>query len=783
MTERKTWVDMLRGFSMMAILWFHTEMYYAETDVTPYACYVGDVLATFFFISGYLFKTRRPFQARQRVLSVLKRLTVPYFIFMTLMVVPKAVAHGQMDELPVMALEILTGEASWFVTALILSQLFFIALLWAAKGRQGAVALFGLTGLVLAAVVGNYYSPYFNPWNYWHVNESFLGCFLLAAGYLYHCHEPSVHRLNTVPVLGLLAVAVVLTKVFILHRGYEMVLGPIITTCFPLFVIDLLLCMTLLVGMFKRLPAFAPVQWTGSHSLVYYFICGGVPLMVAMLLNRVGLPCQGYLTILLAFALVYPLSTLLVYVIYRWFPLLICQRKTVAVLALLLVCGGMRAVDKGEIEALGLPVLLIETIDGEEPTCERINAPTGAFGNGITNTNKVPGRVVLTENGDTVFDSGDYVKEVSGMTIKIRGNSSAYYYDKKPYKIKLEKKNDLLLRGDSAYYDRHWVLIKDGDNRLKTLVGNLINEAIGMDYTPAYRYVNVIFNGDYRGIYMLTENVRRNADCRINVQKEGGYLIERDAYWWNEKLYFPTAMKMEYTFKYPDEDDITDRQREYIEQVVADMEQSITDGSYPDQIDVESFAAWMLAHDILGTYDSGGANIFLTKYDSTADTKLCMSTLWDFDSCFQTPDNWARIHYDTFYYYPYLFNNVNTAFAEAYVRLWDRLSPTIFDAVIDSLRTFQSSPTAKYMQQSRQKDYRRWNTRYYSVNQNINEAINWFNSRRQWLHTAINQLRATMSIRPTSVSPQSSPQYRPDGVRAGKATRGIRIVKGKKLFF
>ena len=39
----------------MAILWFHTEMYYVGYDKTPYAVYVGDVLAVFFILSGYLF--------------------------------------------------------------------------------------------------------------------------------------------------------------------------------------------------------------------------------------------------------------------------------------------------------------------------------------------------------------------------------------------------------------------------------------------------------------------------------------------------------------------------------------------------------------------------------------------------------------------------------------------------------------------------------------------------------------------------------------------------------
>ena len=39
------------------------------------------------------------------------------------------------------------------------------------------------------------------------------------------------------------------------------------------------------------------------------------------------------------------------------------------------------------------------------------------------------------------YDSGDYVDGESGMTLKIRGNTSAWQL-RKPYKIKLQKKAD-----------------------------------------------------------------------------------------------------------------------------------------------------------------------------------------------------------------------------------------------------------------------------------------------------------------------------------------------------
>ena len=74
------------------------------------------------------------------------------------------------------------------------------------------------------------------------------------------------------------------------------------------------------------------------------------------------------------------------------------------------------------IKSLGLPLITIETVDGEEPTCERADPPEeeGAVGMGITNATKVPGRLCITLGGDTLYDSGPYVKGTAGMRVKIR---------------------------------------------------------------------------------------------------------------------------------------------------------------------------------------------------------------------------------------------------------------------------------------------------------------------------------------------------------------------------
>lgn len=470
------------------------------------------------------------------------------------------------------------------------------------------------------------------------------------------------------------------------------------------------------------------------------------------------------------------------------------NKSILSIFITILFQAPLHAIDIDEVVKLGLPVLIIETIDQEEPTCDFVFAPEGANGIGSTNNTKVPGRVVLIKGRDdisdksgyatdTLFDSGDYSKDLSGMTIRIRGNTSAYYSSKKPFKIELEKKGDLLARGDSAYYDKNWALLRDGNDVLHTMIGNMVNRLVGMPYTPAYQYVNVFFNGDYRGIYMLTETIRRNADCRLNVSKQSGYIIERDAYWWNEPLYFKTPMGMEYTFKYPDDKDVTDEQQNYIQSVIETMEQHITDGSYDRYMDLQSFAAWMLAHDLLGTKDSGGSNIYLSKYDSSDTSLVQMTTMWDFGSIMheQCRNKWSTVHYDSFFYYPQLFDNKNPAFVNAYIELWNKLSPTLLDHIVATLLDFKQSPTAESLQLSRPYEFQRWNYYGVSVDTNIDNAISWFTERLSWLATAISTTRITTTTMPTrpcnhvySMSGQKA-----DGTYSQKP--GIYIKNGRKF--
>ena len=311
------------------------------------------------------------------------------------------------------------------------------------------------------------------------------------------------------------------------------------------------------------------------------------------------------------------------------------------------------------------------------PQFDNAVKPPNAMGAGITNANyEQCVMTVFNDKNEVVYSSsGNNVDgEYLGAKIKIRGNTSAAHAEKSryPYKIKLSEKADLLepLTGRSEegkeYADREWLLLNYGEE-LYRICGDAIADAVGTLWSPDYCYVSLYVNGDYRGIYVLSEAVERgngegDNQARIPVNHDG-FVFECDAYWWNENLYFDTPMtqntKMYYTFKYPDSDKLNkdSPQLIYLRNYIIDFENALkkNDDSYLDYIDLDSFVKWLLVSDYLCISDGGGCNIFLYKKDSTEYSKLAMGPNWDFDSYMGNAEGLStiRIYWKTapFYYH------------------------------------------------------------------------------------------------------------------------------------
>ncbi|MDD6784216.1 MAG: CotH kinase family protein [Prevotellaceae bacterium] len=261
-------------------------------------------------------------------------------------------------------------------------------------------------------------------------------------------------------------------------------------------------------------------------------------------------------------------------------------------------------------------------------------------------TTWLPGHVNIISDNGTAF-------KTDSMNVRGRGNGS-WTFEKKPYKLKLANKTRLLGMPANA---KEWTLINNyGD---KTMIRNNVafklSEIFEMDYTPACTLVDVVFNGQYKGSYQLCDQieVRKNRVDITEMTPEdnsgenltGGYLIEIDAYAGSEPKHFTSAKyNIPVTVHYPDNEDITTQQFQYIQKAFNELCESVYSdfykselGGYSNYLDENSWLKYFLIEELSGNTD-GYWSVYLTK---DRNDKFRVSPVWDFDLAF---DNDRRTH-------------------------------------------------------------------------------------------------------------------------------------------
>lgn len=275
-----------------------------------------------------------------------------------------------------------------------------------------------------------------------------------------------------------------------------------------------------------------------------------------------------------------------------------------------------------------LPLVQIETVNGATPTPAK---------------EKHNGRLKIYYPNGKIYDSG----ASNDFSIKVRGNATAGY-PKRPYKLKLPKKINLLDIDSSENKDKNWVLLAGYCDKtlLCSKIGfytaSLFNELEGNEqlYVPNSEFVDVILNGEYLGNYCLTDSVKEGSE-RVPVNEKNtneggiGFVAEWDGnYYALEPKWFKSRfLYCPYTFKFPDTDDADfDSYMTYFEENINRFEEALYDENseedWKDYIDIESFARWFLIHNILANIDT---NYFFSKKNSDNSSKLIMGPLWDFE--------------------------------------------------------------------------------------------------------------------------------------------------------
>jgi hypothetical protein len=286
-----------------------------------------------------------------------------------------------------------------------------------------------------------------------------------------------------------------------------------------------------------------------------------------------------------------------------------------------------------------------------------INTPNGAA---IPNEPKLTADMGIIWKGDNGTQSfSDPSNHYNGkIGIELRGSSSQTF-PKKGYGFETRKADgnslDISLLGFPAEND--WVL--HGPYSDKSLMRNAIAYILAgwiMEYAPRVKFVEVMLNGSYQGVYLFTEKLKRDAN-RVKIANldpdensgddlTGGYILKIDKWTgaFNDgfdsqyKPYPGTKAVTTFLYHFPEPEDISTQQKTYIKNYMNQAEASLqapnfthpVDG-YRKYFDVPSFIQNMIIQEITKNVDAYRLSQFMYKDKESVNNKLKMGPVWDFD--------------------------------------------------------------------------------------------------------------------------------------------------------
>lgn len=274
---------------------------------------------------------------------------------------------------------------------------------------------------------------------------------------------------------------------------------------------------------------------------------------------------------------------------------------------------------------------------------------------GISISGTLPVLYINTENNAPITSKTVYIKasyrldsggiegveslgtEAEPLTMQIRGRGhSSWKGDKKPYKLKLDKKESMM----GMPKNKHWALLKPSEN---TVAGLQLGKLMGMEWTPDFRPVEVVLNGDYIGLYFLTETIRIDKN-RVNIYEQedqetapdlvkGGWLVEVDNYKDDCQITIRENERWNLTLRYHSPEDLSDVQLQWLTAEFEALNRAIysadkTSTDWEKYIDVESMARFFIVQEVMDNPDGFHGSFYLHK-DLKDDAKWVAGPIWD----------------------------------------------------------------------------------------------------------------------------------------------------------
>ena len=228
--------------------------------------------------------------------------------------------------------------------------------------------------------------------------------------------------------------------------------------------------------------------------------------------------------------------------------------------------------------------------------------------------------------------------------IKGRGNATWTRLDKKPYRLKLDKKQALL--GMPA--NKNWVLLANAEywmGQMNDVLPFEIGRRMGMAWNPRIEPVEVVLNGQYIGMYFLTEHIRVAVD-RVNIEEQqnnetdslkitGGWLLEIDNYKEPDNISFTEGDGKPFWVTPHSPDSLSTAQRDYITSFLKQTDAAVYNPSksWEDFIDKDSLAIFYIVQEVVDNPEAFSGSCFMYKQRGDS-TKLIFGPMWDFGSSF-----------------------------------------------------------------------------------------------------------------------------------------------------
>lgn len=287
-----------------------------------------------------------------------------------------------------------------------------------------------------------------------------------------------------------------------------------------------------------------------------------------------------------------------------------------------------------------LPLVIIDTGGQEIP-----GAPMGYDADGETiysttadGESMLSARISILDNETRNHHPSDTPDLESAGLIRIRGRSSRYF-DKHNYLLRFTDDDGAYADHEVMGMDAHYEWTLHGPYLDKSLIRNYLWYNIAgemMEYSPNVRFCEVIFNGAYQGLYLMTETITNGENSRVNVSEpidnstSTGYVLRldqgsrTDLKNINNFTYYTYRISrrnhLNINIEYPRSGALTQEMADAIEQDLSDFEKALYSFDYDDRIygyqnwvDVKSFADYFILNEFTQNYDAGYLSTFLYK--------------------------------------------------------------------------------------------------------------------------------------------------------------------------